>query len=323
MRRRRVRAIVSLHGLAFLTIALAFSEGDVTDRGPLVARVNGAAIHQTDLDRAIAHFKVNNRLPEELSEEQRLEVRKAVLDGLIGTELLSQEAQSSSIEIPRSEIDAAISRAREGLGEGGLAKEMSDRGMTAKDLELQVEKNLLVERLIRERILGTITISEEDLKRSYEENLEAMSRPEGVEANHIFVKLSPDYPEEKKTEARKKMATVVERLAAGEDFKTLARIYSEDASAAAGGSIGTVYKGQTIPEFETALFSTTEGAVSGVIESSLGLHLLQVTRKIPPGPMPFEEVKAQISESLRERRSFEAIQAMVDSLRSKAKVEIF
>ena len=196
----------------------------------------------------------------------------------------------------------------------------------AADLDLtqeQVEKNLLVERLIRERILGTITISEEDLKRSYEENLEAMSRPEGVEANHIFVKISPDYPEEKKTEARKKMATVVERLAVGEDFKALARIYSEDASAAAGGSIGTVYKGQTIPEFETALFSTTEGAVSGVIESSLGLHLLQVTRKIPPGPMPFEEVKAQLSESLRERRSFEAIQAMVDSLRSKAKVEIF
>jgi peptidyl-prolyl cis-trans isomerase C len=160
------------------------------------------------------------------------------------------------------------------------------------------------------------------MRRFYEENLQDLSRPEAVEASHILVKVPPEGPAEAKDEARRRIQTILERLETGEEFSALARTYSDDASAENGGSIGTVYRGSTTPAFDAVLFALGEGTVSDVIESEHGLHLLRVSRKIPAGPPPFDEIRDQIHQGLMQRRSREAIEALVDSLRARARIEI-
>lgn len=101
-------------------------------------------------------------------------------------------------------------------------------------------------------------------------------------------------------EARSKLeiaraTKVIERLSAqiaqGEDFASLAKFYSDDAnSAAVGGDLGWVRKGQMVPEFEQALFSMKEGQVSEPVISSYGVHLIKLN-EISVSSDPQEEVR--------------------------------
>ncbi len=291
------------------------------DRGAIAARVNGVPIYEVDLEAATAIFIRDNAIDESLSDEERKKAREMVLEGLIGTELLSQKAKSVSIEVPRAELEAALSRARDGAGGDEIANQMRMRRMTEDDVKAQIEKNLTVQKFIGEAILSTVQVDEADIKRFYDEHPDEMIRPEGVEASHLFVK-SPKDSAQKKAEARRRIDEALARIKAGEDFGEIARRYSDDASAEAGGFLGTIHRGQTMPAIDKVAFSLEPGAVSDVIESELGWHLIKVIRRIGPGIMDYEQAKESIREFLKQQNSQQAVKQMVDSLRAQAKVEI-
>ncbi|MBX2801217.1 MAG: peptidylprolyl isomerase [Myxococcales bacterium] len=81
-----------------------------------------------------------------------------------------------------------------------------------------------------------------------------------------------------KPQALQKIQEIKARLDAGEDFSEVARGVSEDATAPAGGDLGTVAPGQLIPAFEDALFALTPGQRSHVVETPYGFHIIERTR---------------------------------------------
>ncbi|MES2771580.1 MAG: peptidylprolyl isomerase [Pseudomonadota bacterium] len=136
-------------------------------------------------------------------------------------------------------------------------------------------------------------------------------------ARHILIKTNEVVAE---SEARHKLLVLRERLANGESFAQLARLFSQDGSAAKGGDLGWVYPGDTVPEFERAMDALQPGEVSQPIQSPFGFHLIEVLERRVQD-VSSERQRALARQSLRERKLDEAYQDWLRQLRDRAYVE--
>lgn len=136
-------------------------------------------------------------------------------------------------------------------------------------------------------------------------------------ARHILIKVNELVSSD---EARHKLATLKERLDNGADIAELARLYSNDLSAAKGGDLGWLYQGDTVPEFERAMDALALGEISQPVRSPFGWHLIQVLQR--KNAEPGEERKRLLArQALRERKSDEAYEDWLRQLRDRAYVE--
>lgn len=136
-------------------------------------------------------------------------------------------------------------------------------------------------------------------------------------ARHILIRVSEVVSE---SEAKRRLEDLRERLKHGEDFTELARLYSQDGSAAKGGDLGWVNPGDTVPEFERGMDALQDGEVSPVIQSPFGFHIIKVEeRRIQD--MSQEKQRLAARQALRERKMDEAYQDWLRQLRDKTYVE--
>jgi len=136
---------------------------------------------------------------------------------------------------------------------------------------------------------------------------------------HILIKTSEAVSQ---ADARRKLEGLRERIVrGGADFADLARVHSEDGSAARGGDLGWVYPGDTVPDFERAMDALEPGQISEPVKTPLGWHLIQVIERRTAGISP-ERLRLQARAALRERKSAEAYQEWLRQLRDETYVDI-
>jgi peptidyl-prolyl cis-trans isomerase SurA len=137
-------------------------------------------------------------------------------------------------------------------------------------------------------------------------------------ARHILIKVNQVVPA---NEARRKLVELKERLAnKAASFAELARLYSNDGSAAKGGDLGWLYPGDTVPEFERAMDALKPGEISDPVESPFGYHLIQVIER-KTDDVSQERQRKQARQALRERKIEEATEEWLRQLRDRAYVE--
>lgn len=136
-------------------------------------------------------------------------------------------------------------------------------------------------------------------------------------ARHILIKVNELVSSD---EARNKMLGLKERLDNKGDFAELARLYSNDLSAAKGGDLGWLYQGDTVPEFERAMDVLRIGEISSPVQSPFGWHLIQVLER-KDAEAGDERKRLQARQTLRERKSDEAYEDWLRQLRDRAYVE--
>ena len=150
---------------------------------------------------------------------------------------------------------------------------------------------------------------DDELRNFYGEHAEEYRLPEQITAQHILFKLEGKTQEQVDT-IRKKATDVLNRAKKGEDFSKLAKEFSEDSSASRGGDIGTFVRGASRQplEFEQAAFALGAGAISDLVTTPAGLHIIKVNQRQETRLRTFEEIK----EAIRPRLLF-------DKAREKAK----
>ena len=135
---------------------------------------------------------------------------------------------------------------------------------------------------------------------------------------HILVKTNEVVSE---ADARRRLGELRERIANGTDFAELARLHSEDTTAARGGDLEWIYPGDTVPDFERAMNELKPGELSPVVKSPFGFHLIQVTDR-RTADVTAERRRLQARQALRERRIDDAYQDWLRQLRDRTYVEI-
>jgi peptidyl-prolyl cis-trans isomerase SurA len=134
---------------------------------------------------------------------------------------------------------------------------------------------------------------------------------------HILVRTNEATSED---EAKRKLALLRERLVNGTDFADLARLQSDDSSAARGGDLGWIYPGDTLPEFERAYTSLKLMEISEPVKTQFGWHLIQVLER-RSSDASGDRKRLEARKVLRDRRSDEAYQDWLRQMRDRAYVE--
>lgn len=137
-------------------------------------------------------------------------------------------------------------------------------------------------------------------------------------ARHILVKTNEVVSEE---DARRRLQGLRERIVAGADFGELARLNSEDGTAARGGELGWVYPGDTVPEFERAMNALKPGELSEPVRTPFGFHLILVEER-RAADVSAERQRLQARQALRERKADEDYQDWLRLLRDRTYVEL-
>jgi peptidyl-prolyl cis-trans isomerase D len=146
-------------------------------------------------------------------------------------------------------------------------------------------------------IKQNIDVSEEDIEARYQENLASYTSPEFRGASHILIASSDEVED---AEALAKINAIRGRILAGESFAELAGELSEDpVSAADGGSLGEVGRGDMVPTFESALYSLALDELSEPVKTAFGWHLIQVNSIAGGEVQSYDSVKSALADEIK------------------------
>jgi len=163
------------------------------------------------------------------------------------------------------------------------------------------------------------TATDKELEDYYSVHRDDYTLKESVTAQHILFKTEGKNPQEVEA-IRAKAVTVLERAKKGsEDFGALAKVFSEDSSASRGGDLGEFNRGQMVPEFEKAAFSLGVGAVSDLVQSQFGFHIIKVTKKQEQRVRPLSEMKEAIRSIVRGTKGAEKATEVAEKITAELK----
>ncbi len=154
-------------------------------------------------------------------------------------------------------------------------------------------------------IKKTVSVSEEELKTYFDQNVARLSGKEERRASHILINAPKDMAAADKAKAKEKAsALLAEVRKAPDSFGDVARKNSQDAgSATSGGDLNYFGRGAMVKPFEDAAFSMKKGDISDLVESDFGFHIIKLVDIKSPKQKTFEEVKPTIEADLRTQQA--------------------
>jgi peptidyl-prolyl cis-trans isomerase D len=163
-----------------------------------------------------------------------------------------------------------------------------------------------------------VAVSEADVEKHYAEHGAEFEEPRQVRAAHVLVRVAETGGSEAEDQAKAKIADVIRRARAGEDFAKLAREVSQDpGSAPRGGEIGFIKAGEVVPQFETALFALKKGEVSPEpVRTPFGFHAIKALEVREGGKKPLKAVAGQIRDRLADEAADRAARARAEEART-------
>tara|TARA_B100001115_G_C15839538_1_gene420524 strand:- start:685 stop:2013 length:1329 start_codon:yes stop_codon:yes gene_type:complete len=210
------------------------------------------------------------------------EMRCVIFEDLLKQSILIHYAKLDSIVVTNDEIDNEVEKRykyfEDQLGSQVKVESYFDKSIIEIKSELfnVIENQMYVQRM-QNKIVSDIKLTPAEVQKIFGQlNSDDIPLiPEQIELSEIVVK--PKITEEQKQDIKDKLNSYRERVYAGEDFKTLAILYSDDiVSAKNGGELGYVNRGDLVPEFERAAFKLKEGEVSEIVVTKFGMHIIQL-----------------------------------------------
>ena len=166
---------------------------------------------------------------------------------------------------------------------------------------------------------GAPPVTNGQVEQYYQAHQKDFQVPEEVKVRHILIKVAPGADAKTDAAAKQKAEDLLKQIKGGANFAALAKANSDDpGSKDAGGELGMIQRGVTVPAFETAAFSLQPGQTSDVIKTQFGYHILQVEEKQTAHLKPLEEVKPQILATLTRQQEADQQASYAQQLATEA-----
>ncbi len=170
---------------------------------------------------------------------------------------------------------------------------------------------------ITDDVKAEMILPESEIAKYYEDNLRQFRDPEKVKVSRIFLPLEGKEMEAVKTEAQ----GILDRINNGEDFVSLAQIFSKDDKAIDGGDWGLFdWRSLAVTE-QDEISRMAAGIVSTPLELADGVSILKVTQKEPVKQQPLEDVTERITTILRDQKAREEVDGIAAGLERAARKE--
>jgi parvulin-like peptidyl-prolyl isomerase len=279
------------------------------------ALVNGEMISMADVKAALE----SRPYPNALKAEDIKGYRKATIDLLVEDVLVRQFLTKYAPPVAQADVTKELDSLQSHLKKEGktVGEFLKESGQTMDQLQKVVRARLQWQGYLQTRL------KDEDARKYYEANKAFFDKVQ-VRASHILIKLPPAATAEQKKALLSRAETIRQEIAGGKlTFEAAVKQYSECPSKDKAGDIGLFpYKFVVVEPIAQAAFAMKIGAVSGVVTTEYGYHILKLTdRTQPKETSTFETVRDAVREVWA--MDVELSQQIIAHQRKNSKVEVF
>ncbi len=263
--------------------------------------LNSPETRYTMLRTALEMFQ---QPPAELDDSQSKQLQQRVNGELAIGKRLLQQADVAKVMVPEASVEQAFKQLAAGFDDDeAFDKTLAYNGLDRSSLREALRYDLSVEAALEQVVSKQAEVSEEEAEIYYLQHLERFTLPETRTVCHILITVNDDFPDNSTEQVRARMDKLHTQCASdGQRLKQLAMRHSECPSAMKEGVIGRVKPGQLYPQLDTVLFAMAEGAVSEIIESEVGLHIIYCEAIHPAETLSFEMVKEKVHTMLKSKK---------------------
>jgi peptidyl-prolyl cis-trans isomerase C len=289
----------------------------------VIAKVNGETITKTEFEQAVHQAEQQAGSP--VPADQRDRVYRDILDQMIGYKLLQQEVKTRKTDVPDADVEAQVLQMKQQFPtEDAFKTALISQGMSLEQLKTEARQRLAISKLLEGEVAPKAAVKPDAVETFYKQNPDKFQQGEQVHASHILITAAKDADPATKAKARAKAEALLKQVRAGKDFATLAKQNSQDpGSAPSGGDLGFFAQGQMVGPFNDVAFSLKPGAVSDVVETDFGYHIIKVLERQPGKTVSLDEARPKIQQYLESQNREKETDNFVNGLRSKGKVEVF
>jgi peptidyl-prolyl cis-trans isomerase C len=296
-------------------------EPAATEAKTVVARVNGTPIYEEQIkpqvEKTLAGYRrygAHNDNPVLLKRTQM-----KVLSDLIGNMLVRQEAEKREVENMDTLVEERV-KALEKKFE--MERYLKLRRLTMEELREGLKERVRLDEYLKEHGVLEPEVPEERIREMYEKNPENFPRPASAKVRHLLIKVDADAGDQERKQARQKAERIRKEILKGKDFAETAKEYSDCSSASRGGELEPLKKGYMPAAFDKAAYALEKDAVSEVVETQHGYHVIKLLDKQPAGVVPYEEIRNFLLKYLQEGESKKKLAEHMAELKKKAEIEI-
>src|SRR3989338_7299093 len=277
----------------FITCQKTSEPPPVKKEVKVVAIVNGEKITADEFEREFSVLRKKDG-PDEIAEtEQAQTLRKNLLNQLIEKKLLLKEAKKLNISATDAELEEAMRKA----------------GITRGEWKTKIGENILVERLVAQRLKGKVNVSDNDIDLYFKKKFKDFVMPRQVRVFQIVVK------------SEEEAINIRSNLIRGWDFGDIAREKSIGPEAERGGDLGFFSEGEMPQEFDM-IFKLKAGEISHPVKTPYGYHIFKLIEKREAKKMGISEARKKIRRILIKDKYDDALNTLITSLKSSASIEI-
>ncbi|WP_158828697.1 peptidylprolyl isomerase [Mucilaginibacter lacusdianchii] len=263
--------------LSFLSVfTAAHAQKQTLDK--VAGVVGGNVILKSDIELQYAQYLVSGNQPDP-------NIRCIILQRLLTQKLLAQQAVLDSVTVTEDDVDAQIDRRMRSSiqragGQDRLEQFLGRSIIQYKDeIRPDIREQMIAERM-QQKITEKVSVTPQEVKRYFESIPKDSLRTYNKEVEVGEIMFQPKLNKEEKAYYKQKAEDLLKRVKNGEDFGTLARLYSQDpGSAPEGGDLGFQDRNGLVKEFTAVAFKLKAGEISPVFESEFGFHFLQVIER--------------------------------------------
>jgi len=306
----------TLHKTVVVAVGIGFSwtvpagAADVRDR--IVAVVNAEIIALSELEEEVAELarQARKRFGGDELDQRLRQIDYMGLNRMIERKLQLQIAKRRGIKISDEELQDAVVRLKR-AGESPNENDPREMGL--------IRDQLAVMRLVNQQIRSGLIVSDEDMRRFYQQRQDRFMLPPEVRISQILIALNPG---REMLAVREKARHVFALLHKGDRFEELAAQYSDGPEGRLGGSLGYIRAGDMLPQIQKAIEQLTPGAVSEPIASPIGMHIIRMDDRKPAQFRPYEDVKEDIHNLVLQLKTEEAYLEWIKEQKDKSYIEI-
>ncbi|HEZ1436419.1 TPA: peptidylprolyl isomerase [Neisseria meningitidis] len=258
--------------------------------------------------RRLAEAKANLPKDAQISES---ELSRQVLMQLVNQSLIVQAGKRRNIQASEAEIDAVV------------AKNPALKNLSPAQRR-DFADNIIAEKVRQQAVMQNSRVSEAEIDAFLEQaQKQGITLPEGAplrqyRAQHILIKADS---ENAAVGAESTIRKIYGEARSGTDFSSLARQYSQDASAGNGGDLGWFADGVMVPAFEEAVHALKPGQVGAPVRTQFGWHIIKLNEVRDAGT-PQERIRNSVRQYIFQQKAEQATVNLLRDLHSGAYVDI-
>lgn len=325
------KAFIFLLSISFYFFYSPYALNDACashNENQVVAKISGHPVKEKQvltIMKFMAFQKKDVDLPDDFLVNAPQGLFNEAIDTIVMRTLLLKKAKDQKITVSEVELENTLQKMPKGYkSHAEYMAHLKSYGIGEEELKNHTEEVLKMQKAIAVAVKDTPDATKEEVEKFYAGRKASILAAAQVRASHIMLRIEPNANDQQKKSIKDKLEKIRVDIEGGKiTFAEAAKQYSQDKTTAAlGGDLGIILKGQKEAALENLLFNTPKGTISPVVELKEGYHLVRVDDFKPQRQANLEETKNLATKYYNQRTKQKAAAKFMEKIKADAKIEM-